>query len=1314
MNHGSIGTDRGAGSNLLGQAGSNSAAAAAIYQQPNMHFNSPSSSLGVQLGDISSNLGRMSIEVNNNLFGSIPQEKDNLTAKYRVSWNKASNAFTITLLIPKRRQSSDTLDSTSKSPFKIVEDGNESNPNKQTHYLRIPISYLVNMSNQTSSAQKQQSAPWLDRTTLRGRLSDGGKALGFNPSHVAQTIAAVEESATRLTSWSPPNADTINVDVELSDGVVSMVAHIGADSVLLPQSPHPQSSVPTSQSDFSYSHLSDTSISLHASGLSLTGESALSASFSGQQANTFSNFEPSSSSNSHVFGNTFGASPVSGSDLFGQPKGSLSLFDPWHSNNPNGVGSGREFLPNNLYNQNLNDGVDNLIQRGASFGSTSSPLGSNSVHPNNAPVSANQLFSSPTSDLRRMSSVGSSQGVKSRPDPSIIVEPLLSLGFNLMECEAAVTAIRNLSVAERSVSEEERRFRSQSSESSTASNHQISLPQQTPSSSRHQRQVSAESILGYVLNNGGSNMSLFEHRSGNTVGTDMNSGEFHHRDSQSAASISSHSDQMSTMDDLQTGANASDQASDSPVWGNAGKLMAVKSSSSINKRLNVDSSADINNRTDQATNTTIGNTVEPESIASSQKVIKVLDIPPDLNAFVFHCNAHTREECLQRQLFGCPSGGQYGPHSKAKKGDLLFLADFSAWTVTGIFTAQTDAGLNIDKSAWSGRFPWQIKVNPWDDLRTVHIDKVNEIIGLASGSKLNMLTKDQLVQLVMSKEFGPCVPAHLFKVKRVTDSPLTTTPSTNKSIRLQGTDQPIVRSNDEGNSVVGTHGIKYARNSSALSTTDEHPATAMHRLKLIASWFDSLASQILLMNELYNDEKPSSRKENKEKTVLDQDVLGAIGSCKGEPWPLMTYTYIRDAVADVFDQWLMYSHACTSKIGTSDEDVLKIPSTGSWTKQQSRVTAASGKTKEDVVLITNIPGSKTFVSNLFQSSSGVSAMSVPKPLAEVLSTKFLSEVEQISLEVRKTQLFLMKIGGEHYMKSIEDKSLGMKVSVSEAQEQLGSNEIPGRKMMKIEWHTKSSIAQGRPPQVQKIYKTHFDVLQRSYKNQAMTEDPELCHFLTRLFVLLCRHDLIGDIKHRCQAILPLPVQKIITTHFGVAHECFASPLSNFKSYFNATLFADASSFFGSLGHFSHFLPIEGSYLVNPPIMEKGLKPTLDHIYYALENSSSNSAPLSFLVVLRGSNSILNSVQKSPFCRRIETFDNIPKYSINTSHKDTLSATRKQTKGNDDVCHVVDCSGAWTSSFCNVFIWLQNDKGYDVWQPSDDRVALLSHSFTEVA
>lgn len=1314
MNPGSVGADRRTGSNLLvGQVRGNGNVS--IYQQPIMDLSPPNNTArSLQLGDLSSNLRRMSMEVSNNIFGSVPQESSNLSVKYRISWSKTSNAYTITLLVPKNDLSSDTLDvGISKPPFQLIDDGTSSNTGNQTHALRMPISYLVNLSNQASTVQKQQMAPWLDRAILRGRLSDGGKALGLKPAFIAQTIAAVEESATRISSWSPPNTESVSVDIELMDGAVSFLAHVpvGKDHLFS----HAQSSLQSSHHDFTYNLLSDTaSSSLHTPTVPFTGDSPFLSSFSGQ-TNNFSKLD------SQGFGNSFSTSPVNSSDIFGQPKGSLSSFDPWNSKS-NGFGNEEDFLPQNLYSQNLSDNVDNFIQRGNSFGSSHSPHGQT---PTNVPVSANQLFSSPMSDLRRFSSSESVSGLKQRPDPSIIVEPLLSMGFSHVECEAAVTAIRNLSFAGLSsggkmkISGESRHVRTHSSESSIASQHQLFHPKQTQSPSRHQRQVSAESILGYVLNNG-TNTSMFEHNASGSVATDnmsVNSGNIPTRDSQSAASMSSHSDQMSTLEEANGStswvANDGPLAQQrSPVWGNAGKLKVVKSSSSLDKRLNPEQPVE-SSRNEVGASRTVNmvDDLKQEYDSSPQKTVRVLDIPPDMNAFVFHCNAQTREECLHRELFGCPSGGQYGPHSKAKKGDLLFLADFSAWTVTGIFTAKTDAGLNIDKTAWNGRFPWQIKVNPWNDLRTVHIDKVNEIIGLASGSKLNMLTKDQLAQLVASKEFASCVPSHLFKVKSIPEPSLAAGATKNINNRPNVSEQSISRgSTVEGTSIAGTHGIKYTRKSSTHSTTDEHPATAMHRLKLITTWFDSLASQVLLMNELYNDKKPSSRKESKEKTILDQDILGAIASCKGQSWPLMSYSYIRQAVADIFDQWLMYCHSTASKVGILGDDHA-LYDTNDWTKQQSKLTAVPGKMREDVVLITNVPGSKKFICNLFLASNGSSGMSVPNSLAEVLAAKFLSEVEQISVEVRKTQLSLMKIGGEHYMKSIEDNVLGMKVTESEIMSQQGSLELPGRKMMKIEWHTKSSIAQGRPPQVQKIYKSHFDVLERSYRNQAITEDPKMSHFLTRLFVLLCRHDLIGDIKHRCQAILPRQVQKVITAHFGIAHECFASPLSNFKSYFNATLFADASSFFGSLGYFFNLLPIEGSFLVNPPFMEKGLKPTFDHIFQALENSADSNAPLSFLVVIRGPCSILNNVEKSHFCRRIVHFENCPKYAVNTLHKDTVSASRKLPKGNDDVCNMIDCSGAWTSSFNNIFIWLQNDIGYELWKPSDEKVSLISHIYS---
>jgi hypothetical protein len=313
----------------------------------------------------------------------------------------------------------------------------------------------------------------------------------------------------------------------------------------------------------------------------------------------------------------------------------------------------------------------------------------------------------------------------------------------------------------------------------------------------------------------------------------------------------------------------------------------------------------------------------------------------------------------------------------------------------------------------------------------------------------------------------------------------------------------------------------------------------------------------------------------------------------------MSYSHVRRAIADVFDQWLMLAHTSVgqrTKAGNSGDKSTN----GSWTRQQGRSSSTHGKIKEDIVLLVDVPGATSFVQHLMQTSSGTSAVSLPSSLAELVASKFVREIEHISTEVRKTQLSLMKIGGDSFMKSIEDKALGMKAIEAEAKIPNGDVDMPGRKIVKIEWHTKSSIAQGRPPQVQKvsqeivmsfvivrentayhfviqIYKTHFDVLERSYRKQSASDDPGSSHFLTRLFVLLCRHELLGDLKHRCQATIPTIVQNVMTTQFGIAHECFASPLSNSRASFNTFLFTDVCKFFGGLGSFFDFFPIEGKF-----------------------------------------------------------------------------------------------------------------------------------------
>lgn len=1252
MNHGSIDADQGIPSSPYGISLGNGVPPP--YQQSGANFGSSAS---LHSTDLNRSMHSMSVTGKSGSLTSTKAEdknRNNFPVKYRIAWNKASSAFTITLLVPKHGQTPDGK-AKPKSPFQLVDDGKKIESGKETHMLRIPLSYLVNLSNQSSTTQQQQAAPWLDRSTLRGRLNDGGKSVGLEMSHVYQVIAAVEESATRIAEWAPAHTESVSADVLLSDGTVSLVAKVSSISMYPPSR---SQSFHGSDVDFKYNVLNESSGSLVATAPSFTGDSALSRSFTGQ-SDQFSKSDaprgslvataPSFTGDSALSrsfpgqGDQFSKSDAPGisqpgtvssfsrsstdSDLFTSPKGSLSTFSPWEAEQ--GAGRSRREFAQEIQGQNT-IGMD---MNPYSAPSTSQPV---NLPSSNHPVNANQLFPAPASDVNRSISTGNSpvarQGQR-HPDPSIIAEPLLSMGFTRAQCDAAIAAIRNLSpddsVPGMSSDELDRTTRSQASSSLGNSNHQGFNQNQVEMQRQHQRQVSGEDILGYVLN---SDSSAFEQNMASAEvadSYDQHVGTSPLRDSLSVGSLSKQSDEMSEKDSMNgswafNGVQNAVPRQNGPVWGNAGKLKLVKSSGA-GSPLNSTEYASEALVTDDVkdSESSNGNDANWNGSSPSQKMVKVLDIPSDMNAFVFHCNSQTREECLERGLFGlvpcvsiilifcksflilkcfssinrCPSGGQYGPHSKAKKGDLLFLADFSAWTVTGIFTAKTDAGLNHDKLAWNGRFPWQIKVDAWNELRTVHIDKVNEIIGLASGSKLNMLTKDQLAQLVLSKEFAPCVPPHLFKVKNVPQTPSAGLQVSDRSAYTQNPEQKI--QSGGGSSALGMNGIKYTRIPSTTTSTDEHPATAMHRLKLVTSWFDTMASELLMMNELFNNKKPSSKKDSKDKVVLDDNIIEALRSCRADAWPLMSYSHVRRAIADVFDQWLMLAHTSVgqrTKAGNSGDKSTN----GSWTRQQGRSSSTHGKIKEDIVLLVDVPGATSFVQHLMQTSSGTSAVSLPSSLAELVASKFVREIEHISTEVRKTQLSLMKIGGDSFMKSIEDKALGMKAIEAEAKIPNGDVDMPGRKIVKIEWHTKSSIAQGRPPQVQKvsqeivmsfvivrentayhfviqIYKTHFDVLERSYRKQSASDDPGSSHFLTRLFVLLCRHELLGDLKHRCQATIPTIVQNVMTTQFGIAHECFASPLSNSRASFNTFLFTDVCKFFGGLGSFFDFFPIEGKF-----------------------------------------------------------------------------------------------------------------------------------------
>jgi transitional endoplasmic reticulum ATPase len=93
------------------------------------------------------------------------------------------------------------------------------------------------------------------------------------------------------------------------------------------------------------------------------------------------------------------------------------------------------------------------------------------------------------------------------------------------------------------------------------------------------------------------------------------------------------------------------------------------------------------------------------------------------------CTNKTKEECLQRNLFGDREWRL--PHLKPiKKGDIGFLLNVSEDELSGIFQAQGPVELNIEKDAWGGSFPAQVKVKLIGKLQTISnaSDKLKHIV----------------------------------------------------------------------------------------------------------------------------------------------------------------------------------------------------------------------------------------------------------------------------------------------------------------------------------------------------------------------------------------------------------------------------------------------------------------------------------------------------------------------------------------------------------------------------------------------------------
>jgi hypothetical protein len=80
-----------------------------------------------------------------------------------------------------------------------------------------------------------------------------------------------------------------------------------------------------------------------------------------------------------------------------------------------------------------------------------------------------------------------------------------------------------------------------------------------------------------------------------------------------------------------------------------------------------------------------------------------------VKGFLAVCSDETEKECFDKMLFGAPAKWTTEV-AKVQKGDIGFLRNYESNRLFGIFRADLNGLLNIDKNAWGGRFPAQVKV----------------------------------------------------------------------------------------------------------------------------------------------------------------------------------------------------------------------------------------------------------------------------------------------------------------------------------------------------------------------------------------------------------------------------------------------------------------------------------------------------------------------------------------------------------------------------------------------------------------------------
>jgi len=121
----------------------------------------------------------------------------------------------------------------------------------------------------------------------------------------------------------------------------------------------------------------------------------------------------------------------------------------------------------------------------------------------------------------------------------------------------------------------------------------------------------------------------------------------------------------------------------------------------------------------------------------------------------------------------------------------------------------------------------------------------------------------------------------------------------------------------------------------------------------------------------------------------------------------------------------------------------------------------------------------------------------------------------------------------------------------------------------------------------------------------------LAEMHTRMYILLSRYSsLLG---HGFQMALGEDCFRVLRKRIGTEFECFASPLNCTNTRFTSA-FPSADVFFGSVGNFFSFSPLEGSFEANPPFIPEVMAAMVMRIHSLL---AAATGPMSFVVIVPG-------------------------------------------------------------------------------------------------